>query len=123
MSSSESPASAGQAEQITPEQLAGKLEKARGTALKQVGDLMEATWPKVIEHFQAAFLDFVEANPDAPGKKFKFPVGVTIKLSPLVEDIAVQTKLSFGLRRTFNTETCAASAKAPDLFDKPGTAT
>ena len=119
------PTSAGPAEQpgnITAEKLAGKLEKARAAALAQVGDLMEATWPKVVEHFQAAFLDFVEANPDAPGKKFKFSVGLTIKLSPMVDDVAVQSKLSFGRRRTFNTETRAASAKPADLFDGKGAA-
>ena len=98
--------------------VASKQDQAQAVMTEQLGALIGAHFKTAYASFKAAFMDFVEANPGAPGRKFKFPISLTATLSPMEGDVALHCKLGFGRRRSFATEPRPVSAPPPELFDR-----
>jgi hypothetical protein len=88
--------------------------------LLQAGRLLEARFDAAYEMFQACYLDHVENNPNSPGKQFKFAVTLQVTLQPLAGDVAVQTKLSFGRRRSFTTDQQSVESEQLELPQSSG---
>jgi len=89
-------------------------EKALEEAKAQFAGLLDDEWDGAWEARQKALTVWLAENRDDDPSKFVFKISMAVDLWPVGGDLAMESKLAYGIRHTATTDTACVSVQ-PEL--------